>query len=298
MNIPIENYEKAKGNIAKKKTEILENVSNCLSKRLEEESDSETMFQHTAKILNCKGWADRGSSNIEFLDESICFFFERFQTQLKYAGMEVSYPEFISQWHNMLEYALKYIKLSGVSYLVTWKKLFTSPKKNEWSDALLLVELLFSIRVSNTKLERMFSKLKRIKTIFRASLSSTRVENLLRIVEDGLLLVEYNMISAAEAWAAEKYRHPNQQPRKTYKKKSWEVEQLKMSRMIPPAGFLIQMMTYLESIKKTLTSQLSVTLHLKMKELFICIQEFRKKLFKIFLCDVYNMYIYTFCYVC
>ena len=32
MNIPIENYEKAKGNIAKKKTKILENVSNCLSK--------------------------------------------------------------------------------------------------------------------------------------------------------------------------------------------------------------------------------------------------------------------------
>ena len=31
MNIPIESYEKAKGNIAKKKTEILENVSNCLT---------------------------------------------------------------------------------------------------------------------------------------------------------------------------------------------------------------------------------------------------------------------------
>ena len=194
MNIPIENYEKANSNIAKKKTEILENVSNCLSKQLEEESDSETMFQHTLKILNCKGWADRRRGDIEFLDESICFFFERFQAPLKYAGMKVSYPEFISQWHNMLEYALKYIKLSGVSYLVTWKKLFTSPKKNEWSDALLLVELLFSVPVSNAKLERMFSKLKRIKTIFRASLSSTRVENLLRIVEDSPPLVEYNVM--------------------------------------------------------------------------------------------------------
>ena len=101
MNIPIENYEKAKGNIAKKKTEILENVSNYLSKRLEEEIDSETMFQHTPKILNCEGWADRGSGDIEFLDESICFFFERFQTQLKYAGMKVSYPECISQWHKI-----------------------------------------------------------------------------------------------------------------------------------------------------------------------------------------------------
>ena len=110
MNIPIENYEKAKGIIAKKKTEILENVSNCLCKRLEEESDSETMFQHTPKILNCEGWADRGSGDIEFFDESICFFFERFQTPLKYAGMKVSHPEFISQCHNMLEYALKYIK--------------------------------------------------------------------------------------------------------------------------------------------------------------------------------------------
>ena len=199
MNIPMENYEKAKGNIAKKKTEILENVSNCLSKWLEEESDSERMFQHTPKILNWEGWADGGSSDIEFLDESICFFFEHFQTPLKYAGMKVSYPEFISQWHNMLEYASKYIKLSGVSYLVAWKKLFTSAKKNEWSDALLLVELLFPIPVLNAKLEHMFSKLKRIKTIFRASLSSTRVENLLRIVEDGPPLVEYNVMPTVEA---------------------------------------------------------------------------------------------------
>ena len=57
--------------------------------------------------------------------------------------------------------------------------------------------------------------------------------------------------------------------------------------MIPPAGFSIQTMTYLKSIKKTLTSKLSVTLHLRMKELFICVKEFRKKLFKIFLCDEY-----------
>ena len=134
--------------------------------------------------------------------------------------MKVSCPEFISQWHNMLEYALTYIKLSGVSYLVAWKKLFTSPKKNEWSDALFLVELLFSIPVVNAKLERMFLKLKRIKTIFQASLSSTRVENLLCIVEDGLPLVEYNVMPAVEAWAAEKYRYSNQQPRKTYEKKT------------------------------------------------------------------------------
>ena len=120
----------------------------------------------------------------------------------------------------MLEYALKYIKLSGVSYLVTQKKLFTSPKKNEWSDALLFVELLFSVPVLNAKLEHMLLKLKRIKTIFRASLSSTRVENVLHIVEDGPPLVEYNIMPAAEAWAAEKYRHPNQQPQKTYEKKT------------------------------------------------------------------------------
>ena len=100
------------------------------------------------------------------------------------------------------------------------EKLFTSPKKNEWSDALLLVELLFSVPVSNAKLERMFSKLKRIKTIFRASLSSTRVENFLCIVEDSPPLVEFNVMPAVEAWAAEKYRHPNQQPRKTYEKKT------------------------------------------------------------------------------
>ena len=46
------------------------------------------------------------------------------------------------------------------------------------------------------------------------------MENLSRIVEDGPPLVEYNVMPAVEAWAAEKYRRPNQQPRKTYENKT------------------------------------------------------------------------------
>ena len=42
-----------------------------------------------------------------------------------------------------------------------------APRSKGWSNVLLMIRLLFTVRVSNAKLERMFSKLKRIKTNFR-----------------------------------------------------------------------------------------------------------------------------------
>ena len=53
-----------------------------------------------------------------------------------------------------------------------WRKIFGAPRSKGWSDVLLMIRLLLSVRVSNAKLERMFSKLKRIKTNFRWSLSN------------------------------------------------------------------------------------------------------------------------------
>ena len=52
-----------------------------------------------------------------------------------------------------------------------WRKIFAAPRTKSWSDVLLMIRLLFIVPVSNAKLERMFSKLKREKSSFRCSLS-------------------------------------------------------------------------------------------------------------------------------
>ena len=48
-----------------------------------------------------------------------------------------------------------------------------------------MIGFLFTVSVSNTKLERTFSKLKSVKTNFRCSLGVKRLENILRIMKEG-----------------------------------------------------------------------------------------------------------------
>ena len=59
-------------------------------------------------------------------------------------------------------------------------------------DIVKVIELLFTIPISNAKLERMFSTLKRILTNLRSSIKEARLENILRIMEEGPLWEDYD----------------------------------------------------------------------------------------------------------
>ena len=52
-----------------------------------------------------------------------------------------------------------------------WREIFAALRTKGWSNVLLMSRLLYIVPVSNTKLERIFSKLKRVKINFRCSLS-------------------------------------------------------------------------------------------------------------------------------
>ena len=57
-----------------------------------------------------------------------------------------------------------------------------------------MIRILFTVPVSNAKLERMFSKLKRVKTNFRRSLGDKGLENILRSMEEGSSWETFNPI--------------------------------------------------------------------------------------------------------
>ena len=99
--------------------------------------------------------------------------------------MKVSIPDLLEQYYELVEYAKKALSLAGVSYLVTWRKIFMAPRRKGSSNVLLMIGVLFTVPLSNAKLERMFSKLKRVKTNFRCSLDVRGLENILRIMEEG-----------------------------------------------------------------------------------------------------------------
>ena len=63
-----------------------------------------------------------------------------------------------------------------------------------------MIRTLFTVPVSNAKLERMFSNLKRVKTNFRCSLGVKGLENILRIMEEGSSWETFDPISAMKQW--------------------------------------------------------------------------------------------------
>ena len=66
-----------------------------------------------------------------------------------------------------------------------------TPRGKGWSDG-LLIRLLFTVPVSNAKLERTFSKLKRVRTNFHCSFGVKRLKNILRNrVAVGKLLIQF-----------------------------------------------------------------------------------------------------------
>lgn len=82
---------------------------------------------------------------------------------------------------------------------------------------LLLVELLFSIPISNAKVERLFSLMNRVKTDSRASLGENILNNLIRIRMEGPPLEEFDPTPAIQLWAMSATRRPNQRERRHYK---------------------------------------------------------------------------------
>ena len=67
--------------------------------------------------------------------------------------MKVSISDLLEHWYELVEYAKKALSLAEVYYLVTWCKIFPAPRGKGWSDVLLMIRLLFTVLVSNAKLE-------------------------------------------------------------------------------------------------------------------------------------------------
>ena len=97
-----------------------------------------------------------------------------------------------------------------------WWKFFNSPNASDWSDVLTLARLL---PVSNGKLERVFSTLKNIKLEKRSSMSNETLDDLLAINVDQVKVDDFQADHSIELWWKAKTRRPNQQARKTYRKK-------------------------------------------------------------------------------
>ncbi len=138
-----------------------------------------------------------------------------FAVPLEASGVTVQ--EIHSEFEEILNYAVQYISLATLEYRAVWWRVFHAPNASEWHNALLLIELLFSLPASNGKVEQAFSQLNIIKSDKRTQLSNESLNDLMTISTSGQTIEDFNPDPAIELWWKDKVRRPNQKPRKLYK---------------------------------------------------------------------------------
>ena len=160
------------------------------------------LLTHALTILATQGWEK--AANASSAHSAIEQLSERFRVPLEQANINVSLLQ--EEWDEMADHATRYLDLVTQDNNTVWWKLFNSTSAKNWSNILGLVELLFSLPMSNGHVERVFSQLKVIKTNRRTCLGEDRLDSLLRIATIGPPLLEWDASPAVELWWSDKRR--------------------------------------------------------------------------------------------
>lgn len=203
QSVEIVRYSEALEFLKNKYCDYIDLVLTCLKNRIkaEEDSDIDTLT-HALKILATHGWEK--TTDAMFGYDAIQHLQLRFATPLAKANVNCALLR--QEWDDLIFYAKQYINLVQDPYRVVWWKLFNSPDAKKWVNILTLVELTFTIPLSNGHVERCFSQLKLTKTDRRASLQEDRLDHLLRIRIEGPPLEQWSASAAVQLWWSEKTR--------------------------------------------------------------------------------------------
>ena len=104
-------------------------------------------------------------------------------------------------------------------YLDIWSKVFTSKIiKEECKKIIHIFGIMLIVPFTNAKVERIFSKMNRVKTDLRNRLSRARLDVFLRVGEEGPSIEKFNADPVIDLWFNDRVRRLNAGPH-NYKRK-------------------------------------------------------------------------------
>lgn len=216
--LPCPPFEAAQESPRRSKNMLLGRIKEAMQTRLQVAENRHILPANA--VLNCEGWEKRtedGEENLSFADDGITELYNHFKEPLSKAGLNGTVGDLLEQWHDLVTYTKRYLDPSRTPYLRVWRRIFDSSRRDQWSMVLTLVELLFSIPISNAKVERLFSLMNRVKTDRRATLGESNLNHLVRIRLEGPAFQDYDSTPAIQLWLSSAARRPNQNIRKRYK---------------------------------------------------------------------------------
>ena len=141
--------------LKKNSSTFIDKVLSCLHSRLKHCTDTRDVLSCALKILTAHGWEK--VPDISFGYDAIQSLSTRFSATLHEAQVNSTHQQ---EWDYVVLYAKQYIDLVSNSYKLVWWKTFNCPDTKKWSNILGLVELLFTIPISNGHVERLLFQLK------------------------------------------------------------------------------------------------------------------------------------------
>ena len=91
--------------------------------------------------------------------------------------------------------------VKNIDYIEVWQTVWKCDNiHKECANVMHIIELLLITPFTNAKVERLFSRMNRVKTILRSRLSSQRLETQLRIGEEGCSLAYFKPKDALDYW--------------------------------------------------------------------------------------------------
>ena len=195
--VKLTHVEQAKSSPNNANDGIISHILKCFTQRFDKPV-TDKLFNALVKILDTEVYPEEGVDDGYGLNE-VRLLVERFDVLLNANGCDVTKIE--SEWADVKEMVVT-TGLRGNKYIDAWAKLFTSSKKKDLSNILHLLEILLVVPISNALLERMFSTMNRVHTDWRNCLGEKRVENLLRICEEGTIADKFDPQPAVARWSA------------------------------------------------------------------------------------------------
>ena len=171
-------FAQAKEHFTANVNEFCASVTTCFRTRLAW-SDLQ-LIRDIIFVMETQGWQkiwdDESEVGIGSEDISlpVTRLAEIFRVPLDAAGVKLDLlPE---EFKEILLHATQFISLSTLGYQAVWWRLFHAPNCNDWPNLLLLVHMLFTLPVSNGKLERVLSTMKLLKVEKRSQMGNDTLD--------------------------------------------------------------------------------------------------------------------------
>ncbi len=176
---------------------VIETVREHINTKLEGERDRNLHLIRACQIFDLKDWPRDRETLAAYGNEQIQLLQGHYRDVLNRNG--INFDAIRNEWTQMKAH-LGY-QLINNQAVPRIQDLFRDPQQEEWfHNVLMLAEITLVLPMCTANCERGFSAVKRIKTDWRATLSTSMLDLLLLVSLEGPNLDDYNALRALNRW--------------------------------------------------------------------------------------------------